>query len=88
LLDVCLIESMSAVEFVALARKVADGEHVNDPRVRYLQASSVVLEFEREIHFNTDGEVLPAVRCEYSVLPRAARFLCGEKPFATLRTGR
>lgn len=82
LLDLCLIESMSAVEFVALARKVADGGHVNDPRVRYLQASSVVLEFEREIRFNTDGEVIPASRCEYSVLPRAATFLCGEKPFS------
>ena len=31
LLDVCLIESMSALEFVALARKVAEGQHVADP---------------------------------------------------------
>ena len=83
LLDVCLIESMSAVEFVALGRRVADGDHVNDPRVRYLQASSVVLEFEREIRFNTDGEVLPAMRCEYTVLPRAATFLAGEHPFTS-----
>lgn len=83
LLDVCLIEAMTAVEFIALAGKVADGDHVHDPRVRYLQASSVVLEFEREIRFNTDGEVLPAMRCEYSVLPRAATFLCGEKPFSS-----
>ena len=87
LLDVCLIESMSAMEFVALARKVADGDHVSDPRVCYLQASSVVLEFEREINFNTDGEVLPATRCEYSVLPRAATFLCGDKPFSASSAG-
>ena len=39
LLDVCLIEGMSALEFVNLARKVADGDHVDDPRVRYFQAS-------------------------------------------------
>lgn len=83
LLDVCLIEAMSAVEFVALARKVADGGHLNDPRVRYLQAASIVFEFEREIRFNTDGEVLPATRCEYAVLPRAATFLAGEHPFAS-----
>ncbi len=83
LLDVCLIEAMSAVEFVALGRRVADGDHVNDPRVRYLQASSIVLEFEREIRFNTDGEVLPAARCEYTVLPRAATFLAGEHPFTS-----
>lgn len=84
LLDVCLIEAMSAVEFVALATKVADGEHVNDPRVRYLQVESITLEFEREIHFNTDGEVLPAARCEYSLLPQAARFLCGTSPFSSV----
>ena len=82
LLDVCLIESMSTLEFVALARKVAGGDHVNDPRVRYLQASSVIIEFDRDIRLNTDGEVFEARRCEYSVLPRAATFLTGDAPFS------
>lgn len=82
LLDVCLIEAMSAVEFVALARKVADGDHVDDPRVRYLQATSVVIELEPEAWINTDGEVLSARRCEYTVRPSAATFLAGDAPFA------
>lgn len=81
LLDVCLIESMTALEFVALVRKVADGGHVEDPRVRYLQASSVVIHLDRETRVNTDGEVLSATVCEYSVLPRAARFLAGDAAF-------
>lgn len=83
LLDVCLIEEMSAVEFVALGRKVADGGHVDDPRVHYLQGSSVVIDFARDTNINTDGEVLSATRAEYTVLPRAARFLAGDAPFAT-----
>ena len=66
------------MEFVALARKVADGDHVNDPHVRYLKASRVAFEFDREIHINTDGEVMTAARCEYTVLPRVATFLAGE----------
>ena len=81
LLDLCLIEGMSAVEFLALARKVADGGHVDDDRVRYLQASSIVVELEPEASINTDGEVLSARRCEYSVLPKAATFLAGDAPF-------
>ena len=81
LLDVCLIEAMSALEFVALARKVAGGDHVNDPRVRYLQASHVTLAFDRVVKVNTDGEVMEATRCEYRVLPRATRFLAGEPLF-------
>jgi diacylglycerol kinase (ATP) len=82
LLDVCLIEAMTAVEFVNLARKVADGEHVNDPRVRYLQASSVTIELDRETRINTDGEVMTATSAEYSVLPKAARFFAGDAQWA------
>jgi diacylglycerol kinase (ATP) len=82
LVDVCLIESMSALEFVALARKVADGQHVADPRVSYFQASAVDIELAREVNVNTDGEVFSVKRCEYRVLPGVARFLAGGAPFA------
>ena len=81
LLDVCLIEAMSTLEFVALAQKVAAGDHVHDPRVRYLKAASARLEFDRQIRVNTDGEVLEARLCEYRIHPRAARFLAGDTPF-------
>jgi diacylglycerol kinase (ATP) len=83
LLDVCLIEAMSAIDFVALARKVADGDHVNDPRVRYFQVASMVIDLERAVKVNTDGEVFEGRRCEYRVLPRAARFFAGDAPFAS-----
>ena len=82
LLDVCLIEAMSALEFVALARKVADGQHVADPRVSYFQASAVDIELARDVNVNTDGEVFSVKRCEYRVLPGVARFLAGGAPFA------
>ena len=83
LLDVCLIEEMSALEFVALARKVSDGDHVNDPRVLYMQVESLSLELDRSIKVNTDGEVFEGRRCDYRVLPRAARFLVGEPRFVS-----
>jgi diacylglycerol kinase (ATP) len=82
LLDLCLIESMSALEFVALARKVADGEHVEDPRVLYMQVEAVRIELDRDVKVNTDGEVFSGRQCEYRVLPRAARFFAGDSPFA------
>jgi len=88
LLDVCLIEGMSALEFLNLARKVADGNHVDDPRVRYLQASSIVIEMEPEAWINTDGEVLKARHCEYTVHPGAATFLCGDAPFSNAQPAR
>ena len=83
LLDVCLIEAMSTLEFVTLVRKVAAGDHVGDARVRYYRASSVAMTFDREIAINTDGEVLSATECQYSVRVRAARFLAGDAPFVS-----
>lgn len=82
LLDFCVIEAMPTLDFLGLLRRVADGGHVDDPRVHYLRASHAVLAFERPMLVNTDGEVLEASRCEYDVLPQAARFLAGDAPFA------
>jgi diacylglycerol kinase (ATP) len=80
LLDVCVIDEMPALEFVALLRRVVQGSHVDDPRVRYLQASSIRMDFERVISVNTDGEVFEASRCEYRVLPGAVSFFAGDAP--------
>jgi diacylglycerol kinase (ATP) len=82
LLDVCIIDEMPALEFVALLRQVAQGTHTDDDRVRYLRAERLTLDFERSIKLNTDGEVLEASRCEYRVLPQAATFFVGDAPFS------
>jgi uncharacterized membrane protein YtjA (UPF0391 family) len=36
-LDICLIDEMPTVEFLALLKRVSDGEHVDDTRVSYFQ---------------------------------------------------
>ena len=83
LLDVCVIDGMPTLEFVALLRRVAQGSHVDDRRVRYLQVERLALEFDRAVKINTDGELLEASTCAYRVLPLAARFFVGERPFTT-----
>lgn len=86
LMDLCLVDAMPTLEFLGLLRRVAAGEHMDDPRVTYLQTRQVQLEFERAIKVNTDGEVLEASRCEYRVTPRQARFLIGPEPVALSRS--
>jgi len=66
---------MSTVDFLALLRHVSKGEHLDDPRVTYIQTDQIELSFDRRIKLNTDGQVLEADRCAYSILPRAATFL-------------
>lgn len=77
LLDVCLVDAMPLFEFVALLRKVADGSHLDDERVRYFRTRALTMTFERPVKVNTDGELLEATECVYRVLPGAARFLAG-----------
>ena len=75
LLDACLIDAMPTVEFLALLRRLSSGDHLDDPRVTYVQTDQIELTFDRRIKVNTDGQVLEAERCAYSVMPRAATFL-------------
>ena len=74
-LDVCLIQAMPTVEFLALLRRVSDGDHLEDERVAYFRARSLELAFDRRIAINTDGEVREAEHCRYDVLPGALRVL-------------
>lgn len=74
-LDVCLIHAMPTLEFVALLRRVSDGEHVEDERVTYVRARELELAFDRQISVNTDGQVLETTHCRYETLPSALRVL-------------
>jgi len=82
-LDVCVVEAMPTFEFIRLLGSVSGGDHIEDERVAYFRARELDLRFDRTIKVNTDGEVLETDRCRYRVLPRAARFLCGDAPFAS-----
>ena len=81
LLDVCLVESMPTLEFLALLARVSEGGHVTDERVHYFRARSLELTFDRRIKVNTDGEVLETGACAYTIEPRAARFIAGDAPY-------
>jgi diacylglycerol kinase (ATP) len=82
LLDVCDIEAMQTVDFVALLTRVAGGGHVEDPRVLYFRTNHIDLAFERVVKINTDGEVLETDRCTYTVSPQQVHFLAGSSPYS------
>jgi diacylglycerol kinase (ATP) len=82
LFDVCFVEAMPTLEFIGLLSTVSGGDHIEDERVSYFRARSLELRFDRPVKVNTDGEVLEASECIYRILPRAARFLAGDAPFA------
>jgi diacylglycerol kinase (ATP) len=84
LLDACIVGNMEMTQFVNLLRQLASGTHVDHPEVEYFRIARLELIFDRAVHVNTDGEVFQTNRCEYRVLPGAARFLA---PPAERRAG-
>jgi diacylglycerol kinase (ATP) len=84
LLDVFLVSRMTKLEFVGVLQAIAAGAHHGDARVRHFRAAAFDLQFDRRVRVNTDGELFEASHCEYRVRPRAARFFCGEQPWADL----
>lgn len=74
-LDVCLIHEMPMIEFLALLRRVAAGEHLDHEHVSYFRARRLDLAFDEPVKVNTDGQVLEATGCRYDVLPHATRVL-------------
>jgi diacylglycerol kinase family enzyme len=68
---------MPTVEVIGLLRRVAKGEHLDDPRVTYFQSPAPELSFDRTIKINTDGEVIETDCSRYEIVPRAVRFLGG-----------
>jgi diacylglycerol kinase (ATP) len=82
LLDVCVVEEMPTLEFISLLTEVSSGDHIEDERVLYFRAREIDFKFDRTIKVNTDGEVLEADACQYSLEPVTARFLAGDAPFA------
>ena len=72
LLDVCLIEAMPTVEFIALLRRVSDGDHVDD-RASVFRTATLDLDLSGTVKINVDGEVLESDRGAYRILPKAVR---------------
>jgi diacylglycerol kinase (ATP) len=74
LLDACLVEASSALDLLALLRRMSKGDHLDDERVTYRQFETAEFTFDRAVKVNTDGEVHDVTACKYTVVPRGARF--------------
>jgi diacylglycerol kinase (ATP) len=83
LLDIVLVKRTTTIEFVGLLQKIAAGQHAGDGRIVTFRTADLDLVFDRIVRVNADGELLEADHCEYRVLHRAARFLCGPRPHAS-----
>lgn len=80
MLDLCIVEEMSRVEFLTLLPDLRNGTHVDHPRVLYRQLTEVRVESEVELSVNADGEPLSGRTFHYRLLPRRLRVVLPEVP--------
>lgn len=66
-LDVLIVPGMTRMEFMALAPRVRAGSHLDDSRVRYFRTDELVVESDRDLAVNADGEPLAGDRFAYRI---------------------
>jgi diacylglycerol kinase (ATP) len=82
LADVLMVPDVPMFDFLAVLQQIAGGHHQERSDLVHFRAAAFDLTFDREVHVNTDGEVLESSGCRYRVRHRAARFFCGSHPHA------
>jgi diacylglycerol kinase (ATP) len=80
LLDVCIVEAMTHMEFVRIAPQLRAGNHVEHEKVIYRQVRSVTVEAEVDLSVNVDGEPMSSRRFEYRMLPRQVTVMAPGPP--------
>lgn len=69
-LDVVVVPGMSRLDFLALMPDLRAGTHLESPDVLYVQTSRLVVEAERPVRVNADGEGMRDTRFSYAISPR------------------
>lgn len=73
LLDVCVVEQMPRMEFARIGLAIRRGRHLDDAGVHYVKVPHLVVEGERPIPANVDGEFAQYVRLEFRAHRLAVR---------------
>ncbi|MBP1757606.1 MAG: YegS/Rv2252/BmrU family lipid kinase [Firmicutes bacterium] len=77
LLDVVIVHRQNFLELLPLLVQMANGVHVNHPKITYFQASSIKVECldRAEVSLDIDGERGDNLPVEISILPKALRLI-------------
>ncbi len=74
-LDVCVIPYMGRLELLRWVPRAYRGEHLNHPRIKYLQARKITLRTPSRMELFGDGEFLQELPVTIEVVPRALRVI-------------
>ncbi len=75
LLDVCVAGDLGRVEIVSMLPRVVKGTHVDHPAFHRWRVPRLVLESERELAVQADGEVVQTLPATFEIIPAAIQLL-------------
>ena len=75
ILDICIVPYMSRLELLRWVPRAYRGEHLNHPRIKYLQARKITLHPTSRMELFGDGEFLQELPATIEVVPRALRVI-------------
>jgi len=75
ILDVCIVPYLSRLELLRWVPRAYRGEHLNHPRIKYLQARKITLRATSRMELFGDGEFLQELPATIEVIPRALRVI-------------
>jgi diacylglycerol kinase (ATP) len=74
-LDICIVPYLSRFELLRWVPRAYRGEHLNHPRIKYLQARKITLHPASRMELFGDGEFLQELPATIEVVPRALRVI-------------
>ncbi len=75
ILDICIVPYLSRLELLRWVPRAYRGEHLNHPRIKYLQARKITLRATSRMELFGDGEFLQELPATIEVVPRALRVI-------------
>ena len=79
LLDVYLIDKMNKLKMIKTIMGVKNGNHENSVNTKFLQTNRLVIESDKPISCNYDGEKMTSQRFEIEVIPQAINYYYDEE---------
>ena len=75
ILDICIVPYLSRLELLRWVPRAYRGEHLNHPRIKYLQARQITLRAASRMELFGDGEFLQELPVTIEVVPHALRVI-------------
>lgn len=75
LLDVLLTDGLTRLDIIRELLRIRQGEHLKNPKIKYLRSRDVSVEAATPLALDLDGEMVGYTPARFEVLPGAVRFI-------------